>query len=580
MITLDYDGKQLVLTGDELDRDIIKAINGVSAAGARRWALPVKLLTYLEARYAVERDGGILSDAAKSLGEALDSAERDLLALKQREWPEAALGEYTLRPHQEIKAHFLATIGSGFILDPPRLGKTLTMLRTLDLLDKWPILITVKPNTALGVARQVERAFPTKTVTVLTSGLTLQQRKKLLTNPGDIVILPDNLIEFHSKILPYGGTKQGKNGAPSERDKERAKGLFEPKELNTIGFRVIVEDEAHRHKGPKSHSTRGGWVLGDVAEHRYQMTGTPAPNQETEWWAGLRFLFPTVYRSNSTWTKRYINMVTNQWGIPKCRGWLPETRDIWMRIFELIHVRTENENEARQEIRAIPIELTKLQKKLYKEFAAHGMAEIGDELVVATDTMSLRHRLFNAVNGTPVLSDSGEVESLCGPSAKVDALLEYLDEEATKCIVVCESRVFADFVIKTLVEQKIETRFILGGMKAADSDKAEQDFQTNDKVRVIVINAAGAEGKELSAARRTLFLEISDRYDLNEQWLRRNLSEAQEHDTVEVAYVYAVGTLEQAKYEAYEKKDAALHEHLGDAQWIRRHIYGVDSAKR
>lgn len=576
MIQLDVQDGQVVLTGDELDRDIVRTINGVRAAGARRWVLPLSVPTFLEAQYAIERDGGAVTDQANLGAIAVLNFEDKAQALKETQWPTATLGEYTLRPDQETDAQFLAAMGNGFCLHPPRLGKTLVALRVMDLHDKWPVLFVVKPRTILGIRRQAEKAFPDKTIATLTSKMTAPQRKKELAKNADIVLIGHNLLELHSKVLPYGGTKQGKNGQPSERDRERAKGLFEPKELNERHFPVVVVDEAHRAKSPKAHVTRALWALGDVAEHRYQLTGTPAPNSEDEWWASLRFCYPKFFPARSTWIDRYINMAMNTFGISKCRGWLPETKELWQRIFSLMHVRRENADEARQEIRVIPIELTKEQTKLYKQLAEHSMGEVDGDLIVATDSMSLRHRLQNASNALPVVGADGQVTALSLPSAKCEALLEYLDESDDKTIVVCESRLFADLVLSALASEKITAVSILGGMTVQQSQAAEDAFQADPAVKVIVINQAGAEGVELSAARRTVFLEASDDYTFMEQALRRNLSQAQQHDVVEVVYMYAVGTLEEAKYESYERKDTKLHENLNDTNWIKRNIFGSE----
>jgi SNF2 family DNA or RNA helicase len=575
-ITLDVVDGQIVITGSiEFDRDVVKTISGVRASGSKRWTLPFAIPTFLEAQYAVKRDGGRLTDIAHEWArDVVGFAQNATYVLKEKQWPAAALGEYTLRPDQETDAQFLFAMGNGFCLHPPRLGKTLVALRVMDLHDKWPVLFVVKPRTILGIKRQVEKAFPNRTVATLTSKMTATQRKKELAKNADIVLVGHNLLELHSRILPYGGTKQGKNGAPSERDRERAKGLFEPKELNDRHFPVVIVDEAHRAKSPRAHVTRALWALGDAAEHRYQLTGTPAPNSEDEWWASLRFCYPKFFPSRSTWVNRYIEMKMNTFGIPKCRGWMPETKELWQRIFALCHVRRENLDEARQEIRVIPVELSKQQEKLYKDLATHSMGEVNGELVIATDTMSLRHRLQNVANATPSVDGSGSVTALGGTSAKVEALLEYLEESEDKTIVVCESRLFADYVIGELREAKYNVVSILGGMTVEQSQASEDAFQTDPAVQVIVINAAGVEGTELSAARRLVFMEVSEDYTFMEQAVRRNLSQAQQHDVVEVAYLYAVGTLEEAKYESYERKDTKLHENLNDANWIRRNIFG------
>lgn len=570
MITLDYKDKQLVLTGDVLDRSVVKTIGAVKASGSKRWTLPAALPTLLEAQYVVKRDGGIVTEAALTWAGFTYAAMASLRDLKTLFRPSTSLGSVTLRPDQETDAQYMATVGNGMILHPMRLGKTFQLLRVLDLLDKWPVLIAVKPRTILGFEKQVRMAFPERTVAVLKSGMTATQRKKVIAEGADIVLCGHNLLELHSKILGYGGltTKQ--------RDAEREKGKYDDKEFQDYGFRVVVVDEAHNAKSPTTAVTRACWALGDEAEHRFALTGTPAPNREDEWWPTLRFCWPNIFPSRRAWTNRYIEYQDNFAGYPECRGWKPETKEMWDTIFDVLHVRRERTSGPTQEVRVIPVEMEKGQAKLYKELADHGMTFLGDEMVDATDTITLRHRLVQLASGTPVVA-GGNIVKLTAPSSKIDALLEVLSEDDEQAIVVCESRLLADLVIHTLREKDISTVSIIGGMSVGASTESERLFQEGS-ARVLVMTKSGAEGIELSKAKRTIFLQVSE--DLTFMWQaeNRNTSDAQEAISVELVYIYAKGTIDEAMQEAYVRKDAALHKNLKDVNWIKRNMFGDANA--
>lgn len=571
MIQLDYDAaaNRLVLTGSYLDRDIIKTINGVKAEGAQRWTLPAAVPCYIEAEMVVKQDNGEIDQTAADWWASLQPLITSLLSLKKEDTATSPVvwgADITLKPEQEADAKFLASVRNGLVLNSMRTGKSFTMLRTLDLAQAFPALIAVPPSTTFEMERQVCLAFPDRSVTVLSSGMTATQRKKALSAYSDIVIAGHNLIPLHARLVSYGGL------TAAQRDKERTKGAYEDKELDKHGFAAVVVDEAHRIQNPKAAVTRALWSLGDKASCRLALTGTPAPNSEDEMWSLLRFCYPALFPARGKWLDRYVNMVENFFGIKVCRGMKVETREAWDLIFSLMHVRRQRTAGPSVEHRVIPVELPKEQLKMYRQLAEHSMTEIGDELVTATDSMSLWHKLSQVAGGTPVLS-GGEIVSLQMPSAKIDALLEILSENDDKTIVVAESRLLCDLARSVLQDAGYAVVALLGGMKPEERQSACAEFQTGD-ARVIVINKAGAEGIELSAAKRTVFLQRSFDLTFNAQAEARNTSAAQTEQSVEVVDIYAKGTLDEAVREAYVRKDTALHQRLQDRDWIKLHLYG------
>lgn len=567
MLTLDTDGSQLVITGDRLDRDVALTINGIHAAGFNTWTLPLSIPTFVNAKRVVEEDGGQLTPAAVQMWEHVQDASRNLLSLKDETKHSAqTLGTVEIAPEQEADAQFVAAIGSGWIFHPPRFGKTRVWMRVLDLLDKWPVLIAVKPKTIRDIESQLRDAFPNRSMAVLSSGMNATQRKKELAKNAEIVIVAHNLLELHSAIASYGGLK------PADREKERTKGKYDSKELNDLGFRVVVFDEAHRAQSPKAATTRAAWVLGDVAEHRIMATGTPAPNSEDEFWGLLRFCYPKLFPSKNKFINHYVNMVLNMYGRKEPRGFRVDHKEDWDCIYNLMHVRREKVGGPGTYIRHIPVELDKDAQKRYKQLVEHNMTEVGGDLVVATDSMTLRHRLIQFASGTPVLKND-KVVALDMPSAKIDALLEWLKESDEKAIVVSFSRPLADLAVSVLNDKGFNVVSILGGQSADEAYAAQQAIQVGN-ANVIVMSGAGAEGIELSKATRIAMLVLSDDLVANTQIEMRNTSRAQESSTVELAYIYAKGTIDEAIQESYIRKDERLHNNLNDSNWLKRHAYG------
>lgn len=577
MIHLDFDGTQFVITGDtELDRVSVTGrdggINGAKAAGAKRWFLPASVPTFLDAQAAVEDDGGTITPAAQAWWEGVQPAIKALLALKdETRYEPTQLGGFTLRPEQEADATFLCAVGTGAIYHPMRLGKTPISLRVLSQLDKWPVLIAVKPKTILGYEKQIRKALPDRTVAVLKSGMTVVQRRKELEKGADIVLIAHNLLELHSRIFNYGGLSAEKRAV------EREKGKYEDKELNEYGFRVVMVDEAHETKNPKAAVTRAAWVLGDDAEHRFVLTGTPAPNKVTENWSALRLCYPKLFPAFSKWASRYVKFQKNYAGFDVPDGWLPRNKWRWDLILDLMSVRRERISGPRiAPPRLIPVELDKPARKLYDNLAKEGMTFLGNEFVAATDNMTLRHRLVQFASGTPIVA-GGKVKGLSLPSAKVDALLDVIDESDEKAIVVCESRLLADLAVSTLRDSGVKTVTILGGQSVEESAAAEEAIQEGS-AKVIVISKSGSAGIELSKATRTIFIMVSEDLTFNEQASQRNTSDAQESDVVEIIYIYAKGTIDESIQESYVRKDANFHENMRDKNWTKRALFGDTDA--
>lgn len=579
MLTLNVADNRLVITSDNpIDRDVVKTINGAVAEGSKRWTLPLTYPTYIEAREVITADGGAMTNAAEEAGWSLENVLiRQMQRLKCAEHPVAQLGNWTLKESQEQCGQFLSQVGSGAITSNMRTGKTGSMFRVLDLKDAFPALIATMPGLAPEIGRQAKEAFPDKTITVLDRNMTATARKKALALPADIVIIGHNLLALHAKLANYGGVKA------DIRDREREKGCYEKKELDAIGFAAVVIDEGHAIENPKSQITRAAWGLGDNATTRIYCTGTSAANGDDNLWPALRFMFPKLFPARGKWLDRYVNMVEDYAGHPVCHpvdtigndgvkrlsGIKPNKRKEWNTIWDLISFRIErSENAPEIDYRQIPVELTRAQMKAYKQMEKESMCKIGDFVLMATDSMSVRHRLDDLCDGMPVAVD-GKVVSLQLPSPKIDTLLELLEESDVKTIVVSPKRTTADLIMSVLAEKNIPAAALLGGMTAKQRATAEDTFNNGD-ARVIVINQAGSFGTELVAAKRTIFMRRSEDFRFSLQAENRNTSDDQVADIVEVIDLYAKDTRDEDVYKAFAKKGELFHERMHDEHWEKR----------
>lgn len=75
-------------------------------------------------------------------------------------------------------------------------------------------------------------------------------------------------------------------------------------------FNMIVCDEAHRIKNPQSNQSKACYTLGDAAEYRIALTGTPVLNSSLDAFGVMRFVDSTVFgESFYSFRNRYFKNV-------------------------------------------------------------------------------------------------------------------------------------------------------------------------------------------------------------------------------------------------------------------------------
>lgn len=578
MIRLDIIDNQLVITASPLERDLVTQINGLRANGAAEWRAPIRWALYVDAASTVLRYKGEISDAAKSWGSAEGKRVNAIIAAKHGTADSHELGNVQLFPEQVADGRWLLEYdaGSGFLFSDMRTGKSFTVCEAVNQLQilsedvaepamsPWPLLIACPPGITFEWERALAQAFPDRPRVVISNGMTATQRKKALAESPDIVVIGFNNLAKHSKLSYYGGlTKE-------QRAKELAQGLYEPKELNALGFKTVIADEAHNIKAPKSQQTRALWNLGDAAQHRIATTGTPTSNKiadgaeithskvdVSDMWSLFRFVYPLDFPGKSKFMNKYLLVVNNFFGIAEVRGLNPENEKYWEKVFEPMYLRRLRNIKTQKDFRVIPVELPSKERKLYKQLSEEYMAELDGELVVATDELSLRHKLIEICNG----------------EAKLAVLLEWLSESDDKAIVFTTRTGAFDMIQDTFIEKRVPFVSFPGGLNDKQKTAVTDSFRTNDSVKVILcaIGATNA-GIDLSAAKRTAYFGISDNAVFMAQSADRALGPTQQIDVYEVAYLIAKDTIEERMYEAFADKEANLKVLLDDRQWIRRSL--------
>lgn len=415
---------------------------------------------------------------------------------------------HTERNHQVWGGNLLSNIGRGLLLDPMRLGKTITVLRALRLRGLTNFLV-VAPNTTLYKwAKEIELWHPEAGalgVTVV-KGTPTKKRKLIEEAKGPVVINWEGLRSL-SRLAPYGSIEL--------TDKQRVNGP-----LNDHPFDAGVFDEIHRAADPHAQQTRAFWSLSHAIPVRYGLSGTVLPNGPEDLWGVMYGLVPYEYPVKSHFVDRYTLSGQGSYGF-EVWGWNPHRKQELFFILDPRMVRrtwgeagVEMPPSLPPEVRGVEMEGP--QRKAYDTLKKEMALTEGDQLLVVQNPLELELRLIQAACATPVLGktqrtftdkETGEkterevttVESLKMPSCKVNALLDIIEEAGSDGIVVfAESKLLINLMEEQLLKAKVSVTRLTGDEPPGLRQENIELFQAGEKQVILCTYGAGSEGITLS----------------------------------------------------------------------------------
>jgi SNF2 family DNA or RNA helicase len=507
---------------------------------------------------------------------------------------------------------FLVRNKRAILADPPGLGKTAQLIRTLQVLaemgqNPFPALV-VCPNSLKSStwSFELEKWAPELTVQVVDGSAV--KRRKQLASKAMVYVINWESVRLHSRLAGYGTI------ALSDKDREL-------KELNEMGLRTVICDEAHRLKDPKSAQTRATWAVLHGAEFRYLATGTPIDKDITQLWALLHGIEPDWTPSKVKYTDRYADVTANYFGGLDIHGIKDTTKDEFFRVVDPLMRRIPKEAALPQlppklpdQIRHTPM-LPK-QRKAYEQMRDHLIANI-EGLLVAPNPLAQVMRLnqlasacaelepvtrrewrerilftdewYEDENGRrrrkPQLDDNGEIVKerylfeypdfdvkLTAPSPKVDDLVDLLEEMDDDPLVVgAESRQLIELAAERLERLNIPHGLVTGAQSGYERGQAVERFQ-DGRLRVILLTlGAGAEGLTLTRASRALTMQDSYSSIRNQQFMDRIYRIGSErHDSIQIIKQISPGTVEETKLDILHGKAMQAEELVRDRSTLLR----------
>ena len=603
-ITAELVGDRIEVDASFLERDAIKEISGSRFDRATdRWTLPASWGACVALR-------GTFEDRLV-VGPELTVWSRDLY--ESRIYPALTWRTRTetdenwhdnLRGFQQAGVTWMNTAGDCVLGDGLGAGKTVQTVVAMET-QGWKTGIVVCPKSV--VYSWVDHFHDwTDFKAETTASKTKKQRAEILDRLAsgeiDVVVMNWEGVAAHTSIAAY----------PSVSLTAKEMML---KELDHIGLDFVIADEAHKMREPKNQMTRALWKLGDNADRRVALTGTPIGNRLDELWAIMRFVSPTDWPTKTKWVDRFCETSFSKWGAIEVGSLKPSRQDEFYRVWhtryrampkevvlrDLPPVRGGVDDPNGYQIRWA--KMTPKQAKAYKDIKKDSVTELDNGPLMALTPLARLSRLLSLASaygevenydatdaeGNPVVRQRLLMDK---PSCKIDTLTELLTGELVgeeALVVFTVSRQLALMAQVAATEAtNTEARIVIGGQAADERALEIAGFQDGQWVAanrkkprtgpgvIVVTVAAGGTGTTLTRAKTAVHLQRSYSFiDRKQSEGRYHRIGSERHDVVNTIDVVSEDTVELAVMEALrDKRD--LSEEITQQDALRALILGED----
>lgn len=305
-----------------------------------------------------------------------------------------------LFPLQAAGVEFMEVAGSALNSDPVGAGKTVMTLRAILRLDNpLPLLIVTTKSMLYTWERECARWAPGLRVVVCTGSAVVRKKvfAQMAGGNADVMVVNWELLPKHSRLARYGSI--------ALTDAQRT-----PGELNTLGFRTVVGDEAHKIRNPKSLVTRAAWAVGDAAVYRFALTGTPIGNVPDDLWSVMRFVSPEEWPSKTAFIDRYVLSEYSPFGFHESVGIRPDRKDEFYACLDARFLRRPRELVVPGLPGALPVQVQELemgavQKRLYEQMRKEMLADLEGGQLLAGSPMMQMMRLVQFASAAGELVD-------------------------------------------------------------------------------------------------------------------------------------------------------------------------------
>ena len=498
-----------------------------------------------------------------------------------------------LYPYQKAGARFLKVAGSALVADEMGTGKTLQTIAAIEDEQAYPALVVCPNSVKRNWEREFGRYVPERRVAVAGQGTKAAEAavEEVSSGYADVLVINWEAIKALSRLASFGSIRLEpcSNCDPNSRRKP-SQCQREDKSLNLIRWAVVVADEVHRAKDPQSLQTRALWALGDRAERRIAMTGTPIANNAEDLWSVMRFVAPLEYPTKWTWLDRYAEQTPNIFSGGVDIGGLREDRREELDKYFLPRFIRRTKAQVLPDLPPKVYErrdvvLNTKQKKAYDQMEKEMLAGIDGGIITAENGLvaMLRLRQLACAYGEVTSSINWKTKTgtsdpdelarivdeqvrLSEPSSKLDELENVLDELGDRqAVIFAESRQLIELAGARFEAQNRRFGYITGAVPQDKRQENLEAFRRGDLQYMLVVIAAGGEGVDgLQAADTCIFLQRPWSAVQNKQAEDRLHRMGQEGQSVTYIDIVTAGSVEEKVFEVLERKNERLQNVVRD----------------
>jgi SNF2 family DNA or RNA helicase len=330
-------------------------------------------------------------------------------------------------------------------------------------------------------------------------------------------------------------------------------------EIVTKKFGVLIVDESSKMKQHDSQTTRallamaglstrgkGGlkFVSNHVVPYRYVLSGTPAPNDETEYWSQIKFVAGPgnkVFSDNYFSFRGYfcysipISPVCKKWKFKKSmRGELMETMKCIAHV-----VRKEDAVDLPEQTHVIrKVFLGDNEQKAYNTFKNELVLRYADQEILATSAIVEIMKLRQLTSGF-AYTDTGIIQT---GESKLEELKSLLEEIGDNQVLI-----WANFKheIAMLLKELPSSDAIWSG--TPDRDAVIANFKSGGCKYLIANPQSAAHGLTFTNAKYAVYFSLNYSYELHEQSINRLHRIGQRHPCT-YYYLIADNTVDELIY--------------------------------
>ena len=391
----------------------------------------------------------------------------------------------TLRPYQIEDVLFLSKLDCAACFNEQRTGKTPTIINVL-IQKRLRKALIICPASAL-YQWQEEHMRWTQRPCVVIAG-TPKQKQEAIKN------------WTYGAVISYNSFKMIKRKNKTTGEYYYTGLVHDILQANPD---VIIVDEAHRMKNPKSAIAKAIFETIKIP-YRYALTGTPATKRAYDLYCILHWLYPALFKSYWGFIREYFEVerkINYGTGKPyfEIGNFLPGKAEVLQRYLKQFSTQRKRAEVMpwlpQKDYQRVRLPASKEQQKYLRDL----------EQYFETEHIIVQGILDRLIRYRQICLHPGLL-GLSGGSPKSDWVRDYLEDYPEEPVIIFSK--FTSYL--KLLDQEIKKKkgVIIGETPIKIRQQLKEDFQ-NGKINLLLINVdAGKESLTLDRAETIIFTDI------------------------------------------------------------------------